>query len=375
MADNNPEIDPPGKKPKDDKRILEIAAEGLKKGKIQRGKNEIEYFRFKEHFKGIDRGTVIVKGMVIRGFPHIMRIFTLEKGIRHNLEGTDRLFVEEKIDGFNVRIAYIGDKIYGFSRGGFLESFVTEKSREMKLGKFFKDNPKCVLCGEMIGNTPYTAPSDEFDTKLFVFDIDDGEGNYMSPSERYRLLDKYDIPSVPRLGNFDSSDIQGLKRIALSLNKGRKEGMVIKSADRRKAVKYVTPNSDIEDIAQCSSILFDMPIGFFYQRVLRSAFFMKDFGLDRGEYSRMLGEAFYKGLEKSLALAAEGEPVAEEFEIVFQDPEVWEDVKRHMGREVKLEELFRRKEKDGRTRIRFRKIFKKSTKLMSSFANGKGVTD
>jgi len=167
--------------PKSDKAILEAAASGLKTGKVVRERNWIEYARFKEHCKGIERGTAVAKGRIIRAYPHIKRIFTLPKGIAHNMEGVDKVFLEEKIDGFNVRIVYIDKQIFGFSRGGFLESFITEKARGLKLEKFFKDNSGHVLCGEMIGNTPFTKPTYDFDVRLYIFDIDDGSGNLLAP--------------------------------------------------------------------------------------------------------------------------------------------------------------------------------------------------
>jgi hypothetical protein len=45
-----------------------------------------------------------------------------------------------------------------------------------------------------------------------------------------------------------------------------------------------------------------------------------------------------------------------------------------MGREVKVEEIWRRKESGG-TVLRFRKTYKKSSRMLIAYANGKGVTD
>ena len=180
-------------------------------------------------------------------------------------------------------MASINGEVYAFSRGGFLDLFVTEKARESApIMRFFRDYPGHVLCGEMIGNTPYTAPTEGGDSKLFIFDIDHDDGAYLPCEERYAILRKYGIDGVPRSGRFQSDDFKGLRKAILSLNKCRKEGMVLKTADRSGAVKYVTPWSDIEDIARNSGLLFDMPIGFYHQRVLRSAFFIEDFGLGPG---------------------------------------------------------------------------------------------
>ncbi|MCI0503105.1 RNA ligase [Candidatus Micrarchaeota archaeon] len=350
-----------------------IISEGLKRGKVERQKGEFEYVRFRESFRGIERGTAIIDGRVVWGYPHIKRIFTLERGVGRNITaGT--VYAEEKIDGFNVRMALVDGRVCAFSRGGFLDMFATEKAREMGFERFFRANPDCVLCGEMIGNTPHTKPSDEYDVKLYVFDIDRGDGDYLPPPERYAALKRFGIEGVPVLGQFDSSDFQGLKKLALAINKGRKEGMVLKSADRKEIVKYVTPWSDIEDIERTSGILFDMPIGFYYQRVLRSAFFISDFGLDRDEYAKKLGRAFYGNLIGAIKNAGEGRGVEDEFEISFKDPKVWDDIRRRMGREVKVEEIWRKRD-GAQTRLRFRKIYKKSSRMLLAFADGKGMTD
>lgn len=349
------------------------ALEGIKRGKAARESGELEYIRFREGFRDVERGTVIVGDRVIWGFPHIKRIFTLEAGLKRNMpEGP--LYAEEKIDGFNVRVAFIGKKAYAFSRGGFLDLFVTEKAREMGLEGFFHDHPDHVLCGEMIGNTPYTEPAEDFDVRLYVFDIDQGDGAYLPCEEKYRLMRRHGIRGAPVLGKFDSSDAKGLSKLALSLNRGRKEGMVLKSADREAAVKYVTPYSDIEDIRKESGLLFDMPIGFYYQRVLRSSFFISDFALDRDAHAAMLGKAFYEGLIRSIKKAKKGEEIASEFEISIRDPAIWDDIRKHMSREVKVQELWRREE-DGRIRIRFRKVYRRTSKTLISYANGKGMTD
>jgi putative ATP-dependent DNA ligase len=347
----------------------------LKAGKAERLSGEIEYIRFRDGHGGVERGTAIAGRRAVRSYPHIKRIFTLENGLRRNMKDAE-LYAEEKIDGFNVRIASVGGKVFAFSRGGFLDAFVTEKAREgAGIAAFFRDNPDAVLCCEMLGNTPYTAPTGDFDVALFVFDIDRGNGTHLPCTKRYALVKKYGLRTVPVLGKFRSDDYAGLRKAVLAMNKGRKEGLVLKGAESGCAVKYVTPWSDIEDISNASGMLFDMPIGFFHQRVLRSAFFIRDFGLDRDDYARKLGRAFYDGLEAALKQVQEGGEVCEEFEIAVKNPGIWDDIRRHMSREVKLEELWKRQDTDGRTRIRFRKAYRRTTKTLASYSHGKGVAD
>ncbi len=152
-----------------------LLREAMQKGRIEKVSGELEYLRFRDPFKGIGRGTIITADRIIPAYPHIKRIFTLENGLKRNIH-SPFVYAEEKIDGYNARIVFIKGKIYAFSRGGFLDAFVTEKAREMGLEKFFKKYPAYTICGEMIGNTPHTEPTGKFDVRLFVFDIHDGNG-------------------------------------------------------------------------------------------------------------------------------------------------------------------------------------------------------
>ncbi len=346
---------------------------GKRAEKLRNAVEGIEYIRFRDKHNGIERGSVIIGKRTIVGFPHIRRIFTLTKGLLRNMKA-EKFYAEEKIDGFNIRIAFIEGEIYAFSRGGFLDSFVTEKAREMDLEKFFADFPDYVICAEMIGNTPYTVGTNKFDVKMFIFGIVRGDGAHLTPDERYQLVKKYMLSGVPVIGCFSHKDRKKLVDAIIEINNSSKEGIVFKSLDNREIVKYVTPQSDIEDIAKSSSIFFDMPIGFYHQRILRSAFFMSDFQLPKKKYVELLGRAFYDGLEQSLKKAADGKEIDEEFEIRIKNPKIWDDILGHMSREVSIEELERKV--DGKwTRIKFRKIYKKTTRILKSYVNGKGIED
>lgn len=348
-----------------------LVLEALKKGKAEKKKEEIEYLRFRADFRSVPRGTVLLRNKVIWGFPHIPRIFNLDKGIERNVK-SDEIYIEEKIDGYNLRVAKVGGKRFAFSRGGFIDAFSTEKVRGMKFDRFFSDFPDHVLCGEMIGNTPYTKPTKKYDVEFLAFDIDRGDGSYLPCDEKYALLKKYKIESVPVFGKYKKNDSKRLRDLARSVNRNKKEGMVIKSIDRKQVMKYVTPNADIEDIA--NSILFDMPTGFFLQRVFRSGLFIHDFNLNRDEYAKKLGKAFYSSVWKDLKDVQEGRGAEQEFEILIKDPKVWDELHHHMSKEVKLEVIFNREEKKGR-RIRFRKKYKKTTKRLKGAMIGKGETD
>lgn len=360
------------------KTISELLVDAKRKGKLVMHEEEgIKYARFRENTGPVVRGTVIIQSKsnrrIIWGFPHITRIFTLQKGIGRNIR-SETFYAEEKIDGFNLRVAKVNGNLFAFSRGGFIDWFSTEKIRDMGLERFFKDYPDAMLCGEMVGNTPYTAPAKGFDVKLLVFDIDQGDGAYLIPKEKYEILKKYGINSVPVVGHFNKTDIGKLKLAVLAAMKARKEGIVLKSDDRADSVKYVTPYADIEDITRNMQFPFDMPSGFFIQRVLRSAFFIKDFELGHEDYAKKLGIACYEVLIARLNALEKGGVLSERYEILVKTETTWQRILKHMSREVKVEVLSRTNEAKG-IRIKFRKIYRKSDKTLRSYLEGKGVTD
>ncbi len=255
-----------------------------------------------------------------------------------------------------------------------MDAFSTEKLRELVPRAIFRSN--VMLCGEMIGNTPYTRPSSDFDVKYYVFDIYDlEEGEYLPPEARYELLRRHGLSFAPSFGKFHvKKDQKKLNALALNVNKSNKEGIVFKSEDRTEAVKYVNPNADIDDVAQTVKAMFDMPSGQYNQRILRSSIFIREHGLDQAAYGAKLGAAFYKGMAKGLEMLERDGSIYDEFEILVKDKSVWDELKSHMSREVKLETVFE-KEEAGKTRIRFRKVYARSTKKLKEFLNGKGITD
>ncbi len=350
-----------------------LALEAKKKGKLAfHDELGIKFARFISDFRSIERGTVIIGNRIIYAYPHIKRIFTLERGIARNIKN-ETVYIEEKIDGYNTRIASVNGRIVAFSRGGFIDYFITEKANESdEIKSFFIKLPAAILCAEVIGNTPYTKPTRDFDIKILVFDI--ASNGYLPCKERYDLLKKFGIESVPVIGKFQRINIKDIRKEILAVLKARKEGIVIKSEDRKEAVKYVTPYADINDIANNTRLLFDMPLGFYMQRILRSAMFIKDFDLDKEHYAKQLGNAFYDKFIDTLQKLEKGEEISEEFEITIKNTNTWDMLLRQMSREVRIEKIFE-KEEDGMLRIRFRKVYRRTNKRLRELLNGKGVED
>lgn len=354
---------------------VEDIREALAKGIATKEKfEEIEYIRFRSSYKKIERGSVFTKDSFFPGFPHIKRIFTLANGLKRNF-GDNFVYAEEKIDGYNLRAVYINKKIVGISRGGIIDAFATEKLQNILNKEVFEEN-KVMLCGEMIGNTPFTKPVKDFDVKYLIFDIYDLEKmEFLEIENKYKLIKKYSLPSVPLLGKFNiKNDLPKLQELVKSANRGKKEGIVFKSPDRKKVVKYVNPLSDIEDIKQTLKQIFDMPVGFFNQRLIRSGVFIKENALNVSEYAEKIGKAIYESIEEGIKMIQNEGEIYDEFEILIKRKDILKEIEKHMSKDVKIKVIFEREENSG-FRIRFKKVYLKSTKRFKEILGGKGFVD
>jgi putative ATP-dependent DNA ligase len=116
----------------------------LEKEKLQlssfRGKY---FFRLNKEFKNFQAGTVFGKNFFVPGYPSIPRIFVLKTGIKRYLEYP--FYAEEKIEGYNIRLAKVEDEIFTFTRRGFVCPFAYDRYADFlpRLPEFFDRFPKC----------------------------------------------------------------------------------------------------------------------------------------------------------------------------------------------------------------------------------------
>ncbi len=260
-----------------------------------------EYLRFSDDYKEIPRGTAIFQETVIWGYPHIGRIFMLEKGLREQFTGP--FWVEEKIDGYNVRIFTTGDRVIALSRGGYICPFTTDRIPDFVNLEFFEDNPNLILCVEVAGpENPYIEESPPFvteDVRFFVFDImRKNERGFLEHREKISLLERYALPGVEIFGRFTHADLDQLRELLLRLDRERREGVVLKedSPENRRA-KYITSYANLNDIRITARNMLQLPPEYYTNRIMRIVLFMEEEGVERTEHLyRELGRAFIEGL-------------------------------------------------------------------------------
>jgi putative ATP-dependent DNA ligase len=278
---------------------------------LERGKARWEdydghrYLRLSDDFRGSPKGTVAWQGRLVPGYPHIGRIFRLEQGLAEQF--ANPFWVEEKVDGFNVRIFRSGEELIALSRGGYVCPFATDRAPDFVNPAIFEAHPDLVLCAELAGpDNPYTQGGPSFvpgDVALFVFDMMGvGRPGFLAQGEKDVLCERFGLPTPLSFGRFVAADWQRVRDIVERLDADGREGVVIKEdAPDGRRTKYVTAWSGVYDIAVRAADTVELPGDFFTGRILRMVLYLDEAGRDiDAALERDLGRAFLAGLAESV---------------------------------------------------------------------------
>jgi putative ATP-dependent DNA ligase len=271
---------------------------------------------------GVERGTVVFedRDVIVRGYPSVPRVLVLDSGVASVFDEDDRVAVEEKLDGFNVRIAAVGEPL-AFTRGGYVCPYTTGQARQLlPLAEFFADHPEKMLCAELIGpETPYTAHDyDDVDSHAFrVFGVRDREsGDPLPVTPRRELCASYGLEQPPFFGWYSpETAADGVRETIDSLDSAGREGVVMKSADSRSMVKYTTEAQHHADLAYAFSLPFDYGRDFVFSRIVRDAFQAAEFDERDGDLRRRahdLGESILLPMVETIRRVDAGETVGEQ---------------------------------------------------------------
>ncbi len=342
----------------------------------------VRYMRWNDACAGLERGTLVLGGRLIPAFPHIPRITRVIPGIQRNLRGP--FWVEEKIDGYNVRLVWHDGRILAFTRGGYLCPFSTDRAPDFIPSDWFDQHSDLVLVAEYAGpENPYIEahpPWIQEDVGVFVFAVWDREGPW-SPSRRYAVLKEAGIPQPEHWGPYRPEEADAVISLLRTLDQRGVEGVVIKE-DRAggMVVKYHTPASAIYDIGVDSALLLELPPEFFVQRLQRLGVALRDLGLPVEEtlYCRV-GRALLEGyLTLMEQVEKENRPVAFRFSIQVNDPSVGADLLtlfRRVSSTVRVRYLGKASLPGGKTRMYFEKVFQKATAHLRDLLGGTTLVD
>ena len=306
-----------------------------------------EYRHYPDYGK-VERGTVLYDGEVVRGFPKVPRTLVLSEGVPRYFE--DEVAVEEKMNGYNTRVARIDGEVLAFSRSGIVCPFTTKFLRRVygeELNAVIDERPDAVVCGEMIGrDNPYTSHDyDEVGSlDLRVFDVRDRPtGEPMGVKERRALCEEYGLPSVPFFGVHPVEEAaEEVHAVVSELDERGREGVVMKTPDVSHQLKYTTSAANQGDLAYAFSLPFDYGQDFMFRRIVREAFQAHEFDEDgdHDERARSLGESVLGSMVETVERIEDGDEVGEHHTVRARPDEVEAilDHLRGMGLQITVEE-------------------------------------
>lgn len=338
----------------------------------------LTYHALPDSRHGVERGTALVPAgdAVVRGYPSIPRLLVLDPGIGSFFDG-ETVAVEEKLDGFNVRIADVGDPV-AFTRGGYICPYTTSRARELlDLDAFFADHPEAMLCAELVGpETPYTTHDYESvdSHALRVFGIRDRESGRPLPVERRRERCRtYDFPQPRLFGRYDPDEaVAGVRDAIADLDAAGREGVVLKSTDGRSMTKYTTATQHHDELAYGFSLPFDCGQDFLFSRTIREGFQAAEFDESDErlrERAHDLGESILFPLVESIRAVENGESVGE-CHTVRGDPEAIDGLLAHLrDQSLKIDVRADHRE-DGERVVEFVKLAESTTDRVDYFLSG-----
>jgi len=298
----------------------------LKRKTLQYVYGKQELFRFDKSVSSVEGGTSVFLEPfeIVRGFPKISRTLMLYPALLKHFSSCKEVAVEEKMNGYNVRVVLIDNKLIALTRGGFICPYTTEKVNDLIGRDFFQDNPDLVLCGEMVGpDSPYVPKTfyniDSLD--FFAFDVREKNSGYPMPvMERRKLIAEYGIKSVHLFGEFDVRTAHdAIKDIIKSFRDTLREGVVIKDPQMiLPSVKYTSSLSNCADLKYAFEFYNDFGRDFFFGRVCREAFQSVEW--EENEESvrkrcQKLGESILLPMISTIKKKKEGERIAENVRI------------------------------------------------------------
>lgn len=287
-----------------------------------------EYRYLTDARHGVERGTALVGDTVVRGYPSIPRALVLETSVPAQFDGP--VTIEEKLNGYNARVARIDGDLLGFTRRGYICPYTTAHVEEALADTdVLEAHPEWVLCGELVGpENPYTTHDyAEVDSAgFYVFDIRDRvSGTPLAPERRRAVCDEYGLDAVTHFGTADpDAAAQRVHEVIADLDARGREGVVLKSADGQQALKYTTSAIHRADLEHAFSLLFDYGRDFIFTRVIREAFQAVEHEEDPEtvrERARDMGEAILQPAVETIR-AVERDDLVGESHTVRADPAV-----------------------------------------------------
>jgi len=338
---------------------------------------DVRWLRFQDDFKGLDRGTVVLGDRVVFAYPHIPRLTSLVGGIRRFLERP--FFVEEKIDGFNVRLVFHEGRLLPFTRGGYLCPFTLDRLPDFIGLEFFEDYRDAVLVVEVAGpENPYievAPPNIPEDIRMYALDVME-EDAFWDPARRYEVFSAYGFLQPRRWGAFHPEAPEKVLDVLRLLDREGVEGMVLKEPVAimgHRAYKYYTPRATLRDLAADSDLLFELPPEFFVSRIQRLGIALAELGeLPDDALYQDLGRSLLEGFFSLFRRYPRRSSVAHRLSIRVHDGRTVERLLQHFSRSraIQVRVLEERIGEDGLLHVTLEKVYVRATSVLNDWMKG-----
>jgi len=325
---------------------------------------------------GLERGTVVVEGEgIVRGYPSIPRVLVTDPGVPAFFDG--EVVIEEKLNGFNVRIAAVGE-ILAFTRSGYVCQYTTARIRDLlDTAAFFSDHPDKMVCAELIGpETPYTDHDYEGieSDAIRVFDIRDRESGEPLPVDgQEELADSYGFPQPRQFGRSRPETAAGtVREVIEELDGAGREGVVVRSTDGRSLLKYTTEAQHHADLAHAFSLPFEYGRDFLFSRIVRDGFQAVEFDEEPDrlrERAHDLGESILFPLVEAVERVEAGGQVGEHH-TVRADPAVIEQLLAHLRDQGLTLEILDDRREGGERVVDFLKVAQSTQDQIDHYLSG-----
>jgi putative ATP-dependent DNA ligase len=305
----------------------------FEKNYLVRNWGKYEYLlRFDKEISHIERGTVLYEKEnsfeMIMGFPKIRRAMVLDPTIKRHFNGLEKIAVEEKMNGYNVRIVTVKEEILAITRSGYICPYTTQKAKEKLNSRFFEDFPDLVLYAEMVGpDNPY-VPKDIYDiesVEFYIFDIRKKNSSQpLSISRRREILEEYGFFQV-RLFELIPLETahEKIEKIIRNLGEKEHEGVVIKDPEMiLSPLKYTSSQSNCSDLRHAFRFYNETGRDYMLSRIVREGFQTVEWDENEKEFEKrcmQLGESILNPLRESIRTVKNGNRLYDEARIRVRD--------------------------------------------------------
>jgi DNA/RNA ligase len=321
--------------------ITQQRLEGLQETILKRSSwPEPPLMRFEKSSSGIESGTVIFENNeIVFGYPKIRRAMMLGPALKKHFG--DRVAVEEKMNGYNIRLVSVNGEVVALTRGGFICPYSTEVASRLLPDGIFEENPGAVLCGEMVGpENPYVPkdiyPTDTID--FYLFDL--SKKNYRGTLGIYKthqFAEEYGIKATAFFGEFRiEKAYEKIMGIIKQLGKRNREGVVIKDPDNNLAsLKYTTSETNCHDLEIAFRYYNDYAIDFFLSRAIREGFQSVEWDESEDKMearAKLLGKSILLPLVETIQKKMNGEQIVQQVKIRVRNLKTAREFEYHLRR-------------------------------------------